>query len=100
MTLIQRFGPALKLNVHVHILFLDGAHLSGARSPVFRRIAPPSAGGLETVVARIAARIGRSPEHEGLLYVNCCKQPSFASRCRGAVGVTVNPRSLALVHGL
>ena len=42
VTLIQRFGSALNLNVHFHMLFLDGAYLTRTTPPVFRRIAAPS----------------------------------------------------------
>jgi hypothetical protein len=42
VTLIQRFGSALNLNVHFHMMFLDGAYLSGTTAPVFRRIGAPS----------------------------------------------------------
>ena len=36
VTLIQRFGSALNLNVHFHMFFLDGAYLVGTHPPVFR----------------------------------------------------------------
>lgn len=37
VTLVQRFGSALKLNVHFHMLFLDAVYLAdGADPPVFR----------------------------------------------------------------
>jgi hypothetical protein len=42
VTLIQRFGSALNLNIHFHALVLDGAYLVGTDPPVLRRIAPPS----------------------------------------------------------
>ncbi len=38
VTLIQRFGSALNLNIHFHMLVLDGAYLVGTEPPVFRRI--------------------------------------------------------------
>ena len=39
VTLIQRFGSALNLNVHFHMLFLDGVYVSGPmeRSSGFAR---------------------------------------------------------------
>lgn len=40
ITLIQRFSSALNLNVHFHILFLDGVYLTDREQPVFRRTAP------------------------------------------------------------
>ena len=65
--LIQRFGSALNLNIHFHMLVLDGAYLSDTREPAFRRIAPPSAAELQALVERLARRVGRSLERQGLL---------------------------------
>ena len=31
VTLIQRFGSALNLNIHFHMLFLDGGYLTASR---------------------------------------------------------------------
>jgi ribosomal protein S27E len=71
VTLIQRFGSALNLNVHFHMLFLDGAYLTDTKPPVFRRIPAPSAAELEALVRRIAERIGRALERKGLLVRDC-----------------------------
>jgi len=49
------------------MLFLDGAYLSGTQPPVFRCIGGPSAKELEALLARIAERIGRELERNGLL---------------------------------
>jgi hypothetical protein len=54
VTLIQRFGSALNLNIHFHMLFLDGAYLAGTRPAIFRRIGTPSAQELQALVERIA----------------------------------------------
>ena len=55
VTAVQRFASSLGLNVHLHVLFLDG---------VFRRVAPDSAPVFEAVpkladtdVARVAAQV-------------------------------------------
>lgn len=61
-TLIQRFGSARNLNIHFHMLVLDGACFTGSGEPAFRRIAPPSAAELQSLVERLAGRIGRSLE--------------------------------------
>src|SRR5881394_1615044 len=71
VTLIQRFGSALNLNIHFHMLFLDGAYLTNTRPPVFRRIGAPSAGELQDLLERIAERIGRALERKGLLARDC-----------------------------
>src|SRR5690606_25148327 len=52
VTLIQRFGSALNLNIHFHMLCLDGAFLTGTGPPVFRRIAPPTRRELQALVER------------------------------------------------
>jgi len=36
VTLIQRFGSALNLNIHFHMLFLDGVYTSGANGQAIR----------------------------------------------------------------
>jgi hypothetical protein len=71
VTLIQRFGSALNLNVHLHMLVLDGAFLSGTAPPVFRRIAAPTERELQSLVERIAERIGRALERDGLISRDC-----------------------------
>jgi hypothetical protein len=67
VTLIQRFGSALNLNIHFHMLVLVGAYLVGTEPPVFRRIAPPSLAELQALVERMAERIGRALERAGVL---------------------------------
>jgi hypothetical protein len=52
-------------------LFLDGAYLTETHPPVFRRIAVLSAQELQTLVKRIAERIGRALERNGLLVRDC-----------------------------
>lgn len=68
VTLVQRFGSALNLNVHFHLLFLDGVFLTdGANPPVFRHVAAPGASELQSLVERIAARVGQVLERRGLI---------------------------------
>jgi hypothetical protein len=68
VTLIQRFGSALNLNVHFHLLVLAGVYRrSGEGRLVFVPLPAPSAGELQQLVQRIATRIGRSLERAGLI---------------------------------
>ena len=54
VTLVQRFGSALNLNVHFHLLFLDGVYLAdGANPPVFRHVAAPGTNDLQGLVERL-----------------------------------------------
>ena len=67
VTLIQRFGSALNLNIHFHMLFLDGVYVIGRESLVFRSVCPPSPTVLELLVQIISQRVGRYLERQGLL---------------------------------
>ena len=68
VTLIQRFGSALNLNVHLHMIFVDGAYRSdGTAPPVFHPVPPPATADLQALVQRIAERLGRMLERRGLI---------------------------------
>ena len=68
VTLIQRFGSALNLNIHFHILFLDGVYIYREnRPPRFRRVKAPDKSELEDLVQSISQRVGRCLERQGLL---------------------------------
>jgi len=67
VTLIQRFGSAPNLNIHFHLLVLDGAYLVNTVPPVFRRIEPPCPEELQALIERIGGRIGHALERQGLL---------------------------------
>ena len=55
---------ALNLNIHVHILFLDGVYVyRGDRSPRFQRLKAPVKDELEDLVQLV----GRCLERQGLL---------------------------------
>lgn len=67
VTLIQRFGSALNLNIHFHMLFLDGVYVRAESGPFFRRVEPPTAAEMEKLIHRISHRVGRYLERAGLL---------------------------------
>ena len=68
VTLIQRFGSALNLNIHFLMLFLDGVYVDGTnRAPRFRWVKAPTRGELAQLTHRIAQCIGRFLERQGLL---------------------------------
>jgi hypothetical protein len=69
VTLIQRFGSALNLNLHFHVLFLDGVYVDGANgsSPQFRWVKAPTSAELTQLTHTIAQRVGRCLERQGLL---------------------------------
>ena len=69
VTLIQRFGGALNLNIHFHMLFLDGVYTGGAngRPMRFLKVKAPTKVDLTRLAHTIAQRVGRFLERQGLL---------------------------------
>jgi hypothetical protein len=67
VTLIQRFGGALNLNVHFHMLLLDGVYADGRAGPVFRWVKAPISAELTRLTHTIAHRVSRFLERQGLL---------------------------------
>ena len=68
VTLIQRFGSALNLNVHFHMLFLDGVYVERSDGTLhFRWVKAPSGAELVRLTQTLAQRIGRYLERQGLL---------------------------------
>jgi hypothetical protein len=68
VTLIQRFGSALNLNVHFHMLFLDGIYLERPDGSLrFLWVKAPTNAELAGLTQTLARRIGRFLERQGLL---------------------------------
>ncbi len=68
VTLIQRFGSALNLNVHFHMLFLDGVYVERRDGSLrFRWVRAPTSAELAGLTQTLARRIGRFLERHGLL---------------------------------
>jgi len=60
VTLIQRFGSALKLKVHFHMLFLDGVYVERPNGTLrFRWVKAPTSIELAQLSETLARRIGR-----------------------------------------
>jgi len=68
VTLIQRFGSALNLNVHFHILALDGVYAEDAYGKMrFYRIKAPTDDELALLAHRISQRVAKFLERRGFL---------------------------------
>ena len=68
VTLIQRFGSALNLNIHFHMLFLDGVYVERPNGTArFRWVKAPTSAELTQLAHIIAHRVGRILERQGLL---------------------------------
>jgi hypothetical protein len=94
ITAVQRFGSDLALNVHFHMLFVDGVYdVLGAFTP----IAAPTRDELETLCTTIAERVQRLLERRALDHDHAderaCAWPSLAPPHAAAQTSTL-PRAL------
>ncbi|MGH8607280.1 MAG: transposase zinc-binding domain-containing protein, partial [Gammaproteobacteria bacterium] len=67
VTLIQRFGSAANLNIHLHCLVLDGVYRASEGVPVFHPVRAPTPGELQTILTRIIKRLMRLLTRQGYL---------------------------------
>ena len=68
VTLIQRFGSALNLNVHFHMLFIDGVYKEKNNGQLrFHRVNAATTSELNALVATISQRVAGHLERQGLL---------------------------------
>lgn len=65
VTLIQRFGGSLNLNVHYHMLFLEGGFIETEQGPRLWWVSPPSDEEIKEIVIRIASRVIRFLKKRG-----------------------------------
>jgi len=76
VTLIQRFGSAANLNIHLHCLVLDGVYRRTEGGPAFQKARAPTRNELEGLLDRIIARLmkmltrqGHLVEEQGMTYL-------------------------------
>ena len=76
VTLIQRFGSAANLNIHLHCLVLDGVYRRTEGEPVFQAARAPSRDELAALLAKIIerllkmlTRLGYLVEEQGMTYM-------------------------------
>ena len=68
VTLIQRFGSAANLNIHLHCLVLDGVYRRGADgAPEFVEAPAPSDEALQAVLHKIITRMMKLLTRRGAL---------------------------------
>ena len=68
VTLIQRFGPAANLNIHLHCLVLDGVYRCGADgAPAFVEAGTPTDDDLHALLQTVIARLMKMLTHRGVL---------------------------------
>ena len=66
VTLIQRFGSAANLNIHLHCLVLDGVYRRSAEGALgFVEVAAPTDEALQTVLHKIISRTTQAAHPSG-----------------------------------
>lgn len=65
VTLIQRFGSAANLNIHLHCLVLDGVYRLTDGVPVFQPIPVPTTDQLQALLTRIITRLLKALTRKG-----------------------------------
>ena len=66
-TFIQRFGGSLNLNIHFHIMYLDGVYTFEKQKASFHPITPPSQSELDTLLKTISKKTVKLLEKQGLI---------------------------------
>jgi len=67
ITLIQRFGSALNLNIHLHIIALDGVYTFDDDATRFHSVKAPMSADMQTLLDRIIRRTLSQLERDGVL---------------------------------
>jgi hypothetical protein len=67
VTLIQRFGSAANLNIHLHCLVLDGVYLHTAGEPIFQEARAPAGDELGGLLDKMIARLMKMLTRKGYL---------------------------------
>lgn len=90
VTLIQRFGSALNLNIHFHMLWLDGVYVEATELPRrelrLHRARAPTTAQLTQLAAAIAHRVCRHLTRKGCKVVTLQTLPGDAGSLEGEAG--------------
>ena len=67
VTFIQRFGGSLNLNIHFHMMCLDGVYTFDEGGSRFHRVAAPTSDDMNRLLKKIVHRVTRHLEKRGLI---------------------------------
>ena len=105
LTLIQRFGSAANLNIHLHCLVLDGVYRRGTDdAPEFVEVPEPTDEALQVVLHKIITRLmklvgrGSSKSRARLTWPTTTAtrtRPAYSGRCRRRRVLSASPSAHA-----
>jgi len=84
VTFVQRFGGSLNLNVHFHVVVLDGVFMRRGEAVSFHEAAAPTTMDLDGIVRETSARIVRWLERHGHLEPRDEMEPDALAACAAA----------------
>ena len=79
VTLIQRFGSAANLNIHLHCLMLDGVYRLSDGVPIFQAVPAPTTEQLQAVLTRFLTRLLKLLTRHGALLQEDTEIPCLAN---------------------
>ena len=103
VTVIQRFGSAINLNVHFHSAMIDGVYrIPLDRSPVFHPVPAPTDEEVAVIVAAVCRKVtGKLARHGGEMESDsiAAREPLLAALANASVGgrIATGPRRGAKV---
>ncbi len=86
VTLIQRFGLAANLNIHLHCLVFDGVYRRTGGEPVFQEVRAPSRDELAGLLDKSIARLLKTPTRRRFI-----RQPDPQGNNGSAPGLRIPP---------
>jgi hypothetical protein len=86
ITLVQRFGGSLNLNLHYHVVFLDGVFTRDGRAhPQFHPLPAPEPSDLDSIVRRVHKRAVAWLRRRGYLDAQPLEERSPGTNAPGAI---------------
>jgi hypothetical protein len=95
VTFLQRFGSAANLNIHQHVVVLDGVFTEANGELTFHRAEPPTPAELTDLIATLRTRILCYLERRGLLDSDSANTDPLNDEAPVCWRAVTQPRSLA-----
>ena len=95
VTFLQQFGGSLNLNIHFHILYMDGVWTFKQEKAHFHSLSPPSQSELDNLLKTIAQRTVKLLEKRGLILRDEGTEHKLLSYCENlknpnTIGISIS----------